>query len=141
MAFRIAPSAPGTRTVEHFADELVAAVRRCKNPVLVGLDPRLQSLPEASLNINHAFEIDGERITALVSLENTGPGIAFFLDMNISGEKSGQTVLPVFWDDNYISLLPGESRKVQAWCNRKDLRNDQPVFSINGWNLKNYKYK
>lgn len=30
----------------HFADSLVAAVRRRGNPVLVGLDPRLASLPE-----------------------------------------------------------------------------------------------
>ena len=30
----------------HFADRLVAAVRRCGNPVLVGLDPRAGSLPE-----------------------------------------------------------------------------------------------
>jgi orotidine-5'-phosphate decarboxylase len=29
----------------HFADRLAAAVRRCGNPVLVGLDPRLSQLP------------------------------------------------------------------------------------------------
>lgn len=29
----------------HFADRLVAAVRRVRNPVLVGLDPRAESLP------------------------------------------------------------------------------------------------
>lgn len=31
----------------HFADRLAAAVRRCGNPVLVGLDPRWDSLPAA----------------------------------------------------------------------------------------------
>ncbi len=31
----------------HFADRLIAAVRRCGNPVLVGLDPRAGSLPTA----------------------------------------------------------------------------------------------
>ncbi len=30
----------------HFMDRLADAVRRCKNPVLVGLDPRLEQLPE-----------------------------------------------------------------------------------------------
>ena len=29
----------------HFADRLAAAVRRCGNPVMVGLDPRCESLP------------------------------------------------------------------------------------------------
>ncbi|MCE9547519.1 MAG: orotidine-5'-phosphate decarboxylase [Planctomycetia bacterium] len=31
--------------MEHFADRLSAAVRRCGNPVLVGLDPRWEQLP------------------------------------------------------------------------------------------------
>ena len=33
----------------HFADSLAAAVRRCGNPVLVGLDPRAESLPRSLL--------------------------------------------------------------------------------------------
>lgn len=32
-----------------FADQLDAAVRRCRNPVLVGLDPRAESLPKSIL--------------------------------------------------------------------------------------------
>jgi orotidine-5'-phosphate decarboxylase len=32
-----------------FADRLAAAVRRCQNPVLVGLDPRAESLPKGLL--------------------------------------------------------------------------------------------
>ncbi len=35
--------------MEHFADRLAAAVRRCRNPVLVGLDPRADSLPAGLL--------------------------------------------------------------------------------------------
>ena len=31
----------------HFADRLAAAVRRYGNPVVVGLDPRYEQLPEA----------------------------------------------------------------------------------------------
>ncbi len=33
--------------MSHFADQLAAAVVRCRNPVLVGLDPRYESLPAA----------------------------------------------------------------------------------------------
>ena len=32
--------------MNHFADRLIAAIRRCRNPVLVGLDPRADSLPQ-----------------------------------------------------------------------------------------------
>lgn len=34
----------------HFAERLQAAVRRCRNPVVVGLDPRQESLPECLWN-------------------------------------------------------------------------------------------
>lgn len=36
-----------------FADQLDAAVRRCRNPVLVGLDPRAESLPKCVLADPH----------------------------------------------------------------------------------------
>lgn len=32
--------------ISHFADRLAAAVRRCANPVVVGLDPRYEQLPD-----------------------------------------------------------------------------------------------
>ena len=46
----------GATAVSHFADELIAAVQRCKNPVLVGLDPRLESLP-AGLRVDDASDL------------------------------------------------------------------------------------
>jgi orotidine-5'-phosphate decarboxylase len=36
-------------TMDHFMDRLAGAVRRCGNPVLVGLDPRRAQLPEGLL--------------------------------------------------------------------------------------------
>ncbi|MGI8978327.1 MAG: orotidine-5'-phosphate decarboxylase [Pirellulaceae bacterium] len=35
---------------DHFADRLIGTIRRKKNPVLVGLDPRAESLPNGLLN-------------------------------------------------------------------------------------------
>lgn len=40
-------NATTTARSAHFTDRLTAAVRRCKNPVLVGLDPRFEQLPKA----------------------------------------------------------------------------------------------
>ena len=34
---------------DHFADRLIAAIRRKRNPVLIGLDPRAESLPKGLL--------------------------------------------------------------------------------------------
>jgi exo-1,4-beta-D-glucosaminidase len=41
----------------------------------------------------------------------------------------------VFWDDNYISLLPGESRAVTASYYLSDLGDEKPALSVKGWNV------
>ncbi len=52
------------------------------------------------------------------------------------GETSGRTIVPVFWEDNYVSLLPGESRTLRATFAAADLGGEKPVFSYKGWNVK-----
>lgn len=96
----------------------------------------LNKLPEAKLSIQHNFEDSGNRQNVFLIIENTGPHIAFFLELNISGEKSGASILPILWDDNYISLLPGETRKISASFAKKDMAGDKPVLGICGWNFK-----
>lgn len=70
-----------------------------------------------------------------VTLTNPTNTVAFLIELNISGDKSGKTVVPVLWDDNYISLVPGESRVVKARFSDKALNGDKPVFRFKGWNV------
>jgi hypothetical protein len=49
---------------------------------------------------------------ATVHLENTGKALAFQVRLMLVDAKSGGEPLPVFWDDNYVALLPGESRDI-----------------------------
>ncbi|MCK4447649.1 MAG: hypothetical protein KAW56_11290, partial [Candidatus Marinimicrobia bacterium] len=53
--------------------------------------------------------------------------------------KNSEVVLPVFWEDNYISLLPGESRHLQAHFSAKDLKNDRAKLVVTGWNVSDCK--
>jgi beta-mannosidase len=43
-------------------------------------------------------------------------------------------VLPVYYDDNYVSLLPGESRTIKVEAAAKDLGGDSPLVVVDGWN-------
>jgi hypothetical protein len=43
---------------------------------------------------------------AQVHLQNLSDRLAFFIEMRVVGAKSQQTLTPVLWDDNYISLPP-----------------------------------
>lgn len=92
----------------------------------------LNSLSSVRVNIEHHFKVIGENQKVVAKLDNVSEHIAFFIELKVSGKKSGETILPIFWEDNYISLLPGESRDIEAVF---AVTKDEPVFTINGWNL------
>jgi hypothetical protein len=43
--------------------------------------------------------------------------------------------LPILWDDNYFSLLPGESREIDGVFAAEDLAGAAPVVEVGGWNI------
>ncbi len=92
----------------------------------------LNSLPSVRVNIEHHFKVIGENMKVTAKLENVSDQIAFLIELKVSGKKSGETILPVFWEDNFISLLPSEKRTIEAVF---VTTNDEPVLTINGWNL------
>jgi hypothetical protein len=48
----------------------------------------------------------------------------------VDGEN-GPELLPVFWDDNYIALLPGEVRELVVSAPQTP---QHPIISVQGWN-------
>ena len=84
--------------------------------------------------MDKSVEVAGEETVVKVKLHNTANTIAFGIELRIDKENSGQAVVPVFWDDNYISLLPGESRTISARVFTADLKGLRPVVRMNGWN-------
>jgi hypothetical protein len=44
-------------------------------------------------------------------------------------------VLPAYASDNYISLLGGESRTVTIEADAKDLRGEDALVVVDGWNV------
>lgn len=87
----------------------------------------LSRLNEVELEYDYAFE-DGEiRLT----VNNLSEHIAFFIHFEVLDVESHQPVLPVFWDDNYISLLPGEGRTYYA----RIKSGVKPLVKVNGWNI------
>ncbi len=48
-----------------------------------------------------------------VHLSNPTDALAFFVELRVV-DADGSSILPVLWDDNYVSILPGESRELTA---------------------------
>jgi len=63
------------------------------------------------------------------TVTNPSPHLAFFLKLRLL--DAGEEVLPIYWSDNYFSLLPGESKTITAaHAPRPSLR-----VEVEGWNV------
>jgi exo-1,4-beta-D-glucosaminidase len=49
--------------------------------------------------------------------------------------KGGEEILPVLWEQNYISLLPGEKREITATYRASELGAAKPYVEVKGWNV------
>jgi exo-1,4-beta-D-glucosaminidase len=95
----------------------------------------LQELPPVTIREKHSFKKDGLGQVVTVELENPTPSLAFQVEINVYKGDSGDIVVPVFWDDNFVSLLPGEKRKIRGFFALEDLGGAEPELKIRGWNI------
>jgi exo-1,4-beta-D-glucosaminidase len=95
----------------------------------------LQQLSKVTLKVASQTERKGQDVVTHVTLENPGKNLAFFIRLKINKGTGGQEILPVLWQDNYFSLLPGEKREVSAVYRARDLGTSTPVVEVSGWNV------
>jgi len=95
----------------------------------------LAELPRATLKVTSATARKGKDSVTRVTLENPGPGLAFFVRLKVVKGAGGEEILPVLWQDNYLSLLPGERRELTATYRTSDLDGARPVVEISGVNV------
>ena len=49
--------------------------------------------------------------------------------------KEQSEILPVFWEDNYISLLPGQNRELTVRVRKTDFETVSPTLLVDGFNV------
>ena len=95
----------------------------------------LGQLPKVKLNVEQHSERKGEDEVTHVALENPSKSLAFFVRLKVTKGKGGEEILPVLWQDNYISLLPGERRETTATYRASELGAASPQVEVKGWNV------
>ena len=81
----------------------------------------LRSLPDPSLRVRRLNSgVDGAEEWVDVRLANTGRTPALMIRLKALDSKTGDLILPVWYSDNYISLMPGESRDVRVRVRTED---------------------
>jgi exo-1,4-beta-D-glucosaminidase len=95
----------------------------------------LSQLPKVKVKVSDRSERKGEEEITRVTLENPSKSLAFFIRLKVNKGAKGEEILPVVWEDNYISLAPGEKREVSATYRTTDLAGAKAAVEVTGWNL------
>jgi mannosylglycoprotein endo-beta-mannosidase len=95
----------------------------------------LIKLPRVVLEAEASSRTEGDNTVLTVTLHNNTNYIALLSHLQLHQKKSGRRVLPVFYSDNYISLVPGESSTVSIEAATKDLQGETPLIELDGYNV------
>ena len=95
----------------------------------------LAQLPKVDLRVGERTERKGEEAVTHVMIENPSRSLAFFVRLKVDKGVKGEEMLPVIWEDNYFSLLPGEKREITATYRASELGTAKPTVEVSGWNV------
>jgi exo-1,4-beta-D-glucosaminidase len=71
-----------------------------------------------------------------VTVHNGGKGVAFLVRLRVTRGAGGDEILPSTWSDNYVSLVPGESRELSVHLPAGAAAGrGAPVVVVSGWNV------
>ncbi|MGZ5469668.1 MAG: glycoside hydrolase family 2 TIM barrel-domain containing protein, partial [Candidatus Aminicenantales bacterium] len=95
----------------------------------------LNNLKPVTIKVKDKTSKDGPMTRVTIELENPSDGLALMVEIRVVRDTSGEVVLPIYLDDNYITLLPKETRKISGVFSTEDLGGELPVVKIRGWNV------
>ena len=96
---------------------------------------RLNHLSAASLSATAKSARADDMIRIHVELRNTGSVVALENKLTLL-DAGGSRILPVYYSDNYVSLLPGETRDIDVEYPLKSATGAAQL-SLRGWNISN----
>jgi hypothetical protein len=94
----------------------------------------LNKLPMVTLEPQIARKDAEGKCVVTVTLKNSSSTIALMTHVQLRRKKSGERVLPVFYDGNYLSLVPGEQRTITIEADESELNGEDALVMVDGWN-------
>ncbi|MCK2244687.1 MULTISPECIES: discoidin domain-containing protein [unclassified Crossiella] len=95
---------------------------------------QLNTLAQTRVSVRVGEQRPG-KLTA--TLRNEGRTVAALVRLSVRDRRSGERVLPVTYSDNYLWLLPGESRTITATWNPAKQPSGTPNLVVEGYNTRN----
>lgn len=95
-----------------------------------GMYSGLNEMPKSKVAVS-AKQIAKGKIAVTLRNPKQAP-VAFFNRVSLINPATKKRVMPVFYSDNYVSVLPGEQKTVMLDYNLKIAK---PKVTVKGWNL------
>jgi beta-mannosidase len=95
----------------------------------------LDTIPDVSLDSKIKRHDANGNCLLDVTLANPTKNVAVMAHLQLRNQRTSARVLPVYYTDNYISLLPGESKTITIEAAAADIGHDQPLVVLDGWNV------
>jgi len=96
----------------------------------------LNQLPTTALDVVQATRREeGGKCLMDVTLTNATRHVALLAHLQLRQARTDRRVLPVFYSDNYFSLLPGETKSLTIESAAADLAGEAPLLDMDGWNV------
>jgi hypothetical protein len=96
---------------------------------------QLTRLAPPAVTANATATRDSDTMRIRVELKNTGSDVALQNKLTLIRSSDGQRILPAYYSDNYVSLLPGETREIEVEYPLSAAEGIQPAFTLRGFNL------
>jgi exo-1,4-beta-D-glucosaminidase len=95
----------------------------------------LNNLAKSQVHAMAAVQPSTSGHAVRVKLRNTSDKLAFQIRLSLRDAATKEELLPVLWDDNYVSLMPGESREIGARYLAHTKVPPKLVLRVEGWNV------
>lgn len=94
----------------------------------------LANLPPAELDVRASVSSENGKVTWDIEVNNISSIISLMTHFVLKDED-GEILRPVFWSDNYISLLPEDKRHVTCSYHVGEVKGKNPRLYVSGQNL------
>lgn len=106
----------------------------------------LNKLPRVDVEVSASNEEKGDETLTTVMVHNSSSSLAFGVHLKLNKWSSGRVepvgegdpekeILPILWQDNYFTLLPGETWQISAKYQIQDKMKGPPTLVVEGWNV------
>jgi exo-1,4-beta-D-glucosaminidase len=96
----------------------------------------LATMPAVDIKMQNSVAPQRDNEALSTTLTNNSNHIAFFIRVEVTRGLDGDEVLPITYDDNYLTLFPHESRTITANVAASDLGSTSPAVRVEGYNVR-----